>query len=172
MFEIILHDLRTGKPLRSMRHASYTMGLQFSPDGARIASAPRGNVNRFFGMFDATTGQLQYNKGPFGQYVVGVAFTADGKRVAATGCENVLRLFNAATGEVVLSLSRQVCGSEPGFTASAGCSGGPSPTASTSSTSARSPTPTRSRPRPTAVRLLESGLPGVARLHARLRASV
>jgi len=118
MFDIIVHDLRTGKPLRSMRHASYTMGLQFSPDGTRIASAPRGNVNRFFGMFDATTGRLQYNKGPFGQYVVGLAFTPDGKRVAATGCENVLRLFDAATGEVVLSLSRPKCCQEPGFTAS------------------------------------------------------
>jgi hypothetical protein len=117
MFDIIVHDLGTGKPLRSMRHASYTMGLQFSPDGARIASAPRGNVNRFFGMFDATTGRLQYNKGPFGQYVVGLAFTPDGKRVAATGCEDVLRLFDAATGEVVLSLPRPMCCQEPGFTA-------------------------------------------------------
>ncbi len=56
------------------------MGLQFSPDGARIASAPRGNVNRFFGCSSATTGRLRYNKGPFGQYVVGLAFTPDGKR--------------------------------------------------------------------------------------------
>jgi WD40 repeat protein len=118
MFDIIVHDLKTGKPLRSMQHASYTMGIQFSPDGARIASAPRGNVNRFFGMFDATTGRSQYNKGPFAQYVVGLAFTPDGKRVAATGCENVLRLFDAATGEVVLSLSRPRCCQEPGFTAS------------------------------------------------------
>jgi hypothetical protein len=118
MFDIIVHDLRTGKPLRSMQHASYTMGLQFSPDGTRIASAPRGNVNRFFGMFDATTGRSLYNKGPFGQYVVGLAFTPDGKRVAATGCEDALRLFDAATGEVVLSLSRPECCQEPGFTAS------------------------------------------------------
>jgi WD40 repeat protein len=118
MFDIIVHDLKTGKPLRSMQHASYTMGLKFSPDGSRIASAPRGNVNKFFGMFDATTGQLQYNKGPFGQYVVGLAFSPDGKRVAATGCENVLRIFDAATGEVVLTLSRPMCCQEPGFTAS------------------------------------------------------
>ena len=66
-------------------------------------------MNRFFGMFDATTGRLQYNKGPFGQYVVGPAFSPDGTLVAATGCENVLRLFDAATGEVVLSLSRRNC---------------------------------------------------------------
>ncbi len=84
----------------------------------RIASVPRGNVSRFLGMFDATTGRLQYNQGPFGQHFVGLAFTPDGKRVANTGCENVLSLLNAATGEVVLSLPRSMCGQEPGFTAS------------------------------------------------------
>ena len=118
MFDIVVHDLKTGKPLRSMRHASYTMGLQFSPDGTRIASAPRGNVNKFFGIFDAITGKALYNKGPFAHYVVGLAFTPDGKRVAATGCENLLRLFDASTGEVVLSLSRPACCQEPGYTAS------------------------------------------------------
>lgn len=118
MFDIIVHDLQTGKSLRSMRHASYTMGLAFSPDGTRIASAPRGNVNRLFAMFDAAAGKLQYNKGPFGQYVVGLAFTPDGKRVAATGCEHILRIFDAPTGEIVLSLPRPDCCQEPAFTAS------------------------------------------------------
>lgn len=110
MFDTIVHDLKTGNPLRSLRHASYIMGLQYSPDGARIASAPRGIVSKFFGIFDAVTGQALCNKGPFAHYVVGLAFTPDGKRVAATGCENVLRIFDAATGEIVLSLSRPACG--------------------------------------------------------------
>jgi WD40 repeat protein len=109
MFDILVHDLRTGKRLRSMRHASDTMGLPFSPDGARITSATRANVNRFFGMFNAITGRLLYDKGPFDQYVVGLAFTPDRKQVAATGRENVLCLFDAATGEIVLSLPRPMC---------------------------------------------------------------
>jgi hypothetical protein len=69
-------------------------------------------------MFDAASGRLQYNKGPFANYTFGLAFTHDGKRIAATGCENIVRLFDAATGEVVMSLSRPNCGEQPGFTAS------------------------------------------------------
>jgi hypothetical protein len=34
MFDICLYDARTGKQTHSMKHASYTMGLEFSPDGA------------------------------------------------------------------------------------------------------------------------------------------
>jgi WD40 repeat protein len=116
MFDILLHDAKTGQMLRSMRHASYTMGLEFSPDGKRIASAPRGNVNKFLAVFDAGNQSQLFNAGPFGHYIAGMAFTPDGKRIAATGCEKVLRLFDAATGEIVLSLDRPECGAEPAYT--------------------------------------------------------
>jgi WD40 repeat protein len=115
MFDILVHDLKTGKELRKMRHASYTMGLEFSPDGTRIASAPRGNVNKFLAVFDAGTGNILFNKGPFANYVAGMAFSPDGKRIAATGCENLVRLFDATTGEIVWSLPRPNCGNKPGF---------------------------------------------------------
>lgn len=116
MFDIILHDAKTGQKLRSMRHASYTMGLQFSPDGKRIASAPRGNVNKFLAVFDVTQDNPLFNAGPFGNYVAGMAFSPDGKRIAATGCEKVLRLFDTATGAVTLSLARPDCGANLAFT--------------------------------------------------------
>ena len=115
MFDIILHDAKTGQNLRSMRHASYTMGLEFSPDGKRIASAPRGNVNKFLAIFDVTQDTPLFNAGPFGEYVAGMSFTPDGKLIAATGCEKALRLFDAATGKVVLALKRPECGSKPAF---------------------------------------------------------
>ncbi len=54
-----------------------------------------------------------FNAGPFGNYVAGMAFTPDGKRIAATGCEKVLRLFDAATGEIVLTWPRPECGAKP-----------------------------------------------------------
>lgn len=115
MFDIKLYDSRTGAEVHMMRHASYTMGLEFSPDGKRIASAPRGNVNRFLAVFEVTADQPIFNAGPFGNYVVGLSFTPDGKRIAATGCENVVRLFDAATGDVVLTFSRPGCSAEPAF---------------------------------------------------------
>ena len=115
MFDILLHDARTGQQTKSMRHASYTMGLKFSPDGKQIASAPRGNVNKFLAVFDVTQDEPKFNVGPFGHYVAGLAFSPDGQRIAATGCEKVLRLFDASTGETVLSIKREDCGSAPAF---------------------------------------------------------
>lgn len=115
MFEVLLHTARTGQRTSAMRHASYTMGLEFSPDGKRIASAPRGNVNKFLGVFDVATGKLLFNAGPFQEYIAGIAFTPDGKRIAATGCEKLLRLFDATTGEMLLAITRPECGAEPAF---------------------------------------------------------
>jgi WD40 repeat protein len=113
MFDIILFDAKTGEKGKSMRHASYTMGLEFSPDGKRIASAPRGNVNRFLAVFDIEQGKPVFNAGPFGGYVVGLAFTPDGKRVVATGVEKLVRLFDVATGEVMLGLARSESTAKP-----------------------------------------------------------
>jgi len=115
MFDIVVRDARTGAPQQSLRHASYTMGLEFSPDGKRIASAPRGNVNKFLAVFPVDQDRPLFNAGPFGNYIAGMAFSPDGSRIAATGCEKVLRLLDATTGEVVYSWPRPECGARPGF---------------------------------------------------------
>lgn len=115
MFDILLHDAKTGKQVHSLSHASYTMGLEFSPDGKSIASAPRGNVNRFLAVFDIKGTQPRFNAGPFGNYVAGMSFTPDGKRIVATGCEKLLRIFDAETGEILLELPRPECSSQPAF---------------------------------------------------------
>jgi WD40 repeat protein len=113
MFDIILYNARTGEKTKTMRHASYTMGLEFSPDGKRIASAPRGNVNRFLAVFDITGGKPVFNAGPLAHYVAGLAFTPNGKRVAATGPQKDVRLFDTTTGVVVLTLKRPDHTSKP-----------------------------------------------------------
>ena len=115
MFDINLYDARTGEQIRSMNHASYTMGLEFSPDGARIASAPRGNVNKFLAVFDVAQGKKQFNAGPFRCYVHGGIFTSDGKRIVSMACRKVpsLQLFDSTTGQLVFSLSRKATGTKP-----------------------------------------------------------
>jgi WD40 repeat protein len=113
MFDIVLHDARTGEKTKTMRHASYTMGLEFSPDGKRIASAPRGNVNKFLSVFELADGKPLFTAGPFAEYVAGLAFTPDGKRVVATGPQKTVRLFDAATGEVILTLKRSGATARP-----------------------------------------------------------
>lgn len=115
MFDIDLYDAKTAKQVRSMKHASYTMGLEFSPDGQHIASAPRGNVNKFLAVFDVAQGSLQFNVGPFPCYVHGGIFTSDSKRVVSTACERVpaLQLFDAATGTMMFSMPRSETGTKP-----------------------------------------------------------
>ena len=117
MFDINLYDAKTGAPTGKIRHASYTMGLEFSPDGKRIASAPRGNVNKFLSVFDVADAKSLFVAGPFPQYVAGMAFTSDGKRVVATGPDMSVRLFDAATGEVMLNLKRAEHTAKPGVAA-------------------------------------------------------
>lgn len=115
MFDIQLLDAKTGQPKRSMRHASYTMGLEFSPDGRRIASAPRGNVNKFLAVFGVDREEPDFNAGPFGHYIAGMSFSPDGQRIAATGCEKLFRIFDSHTGDIALALKRKECGAKPGF---------------------------------------------------------
>jgi len=101
--------------VRTMRHASYTMGLAFNDDGTQIASAPRGNVNKLLAVFDVKEGAIVFNAGPYPNYITGTAFSPDGTRIAATGCENMLRLVDAATGKTVLTIDRPECGAKPAF---------------------------------------------------------
>jgi WD40 repeat protein len=113
MFHIVLHDAKTGQTMKSMRHASYTMGLEFSPTGKRIASAPRGNINKFLAVFDVTQNDPLFNAGPFAGYITGLAFTPDEKRVVATGVEKVVRLFDSTSGDIVLVVRRPNFGLKP-----------------------------------------------------------
>lgn len=115
MFDILVFDAKTGKETFTLQHASYTMGLEFSPDGTRIASAPRANVNKFLAVFDVASGEMQFNAGPFPCYVHGGIFTADGRRIVSAACEKVpfLQLFDSTTGKLVFSLPRTTTGSRP-----------------------------------------------------------
>ncbi len=113
MFDVVLYDAKTGAKTKAIRHASYTMGLAFSPDGKRIASAPRGNVNRFLSLFDVAEGKAVFDAGPFQNYIAGLAFTPDGRRVVATGPQSDVRLFDADSGEIVLTLKRPARTAKP-----------------------------------------------------------
>ncbi|MFO0902730.1 MAG: hypothetical protein U0939_07005 [Pirellulales bacterium] len=115
MFDIQLHDPKTGEKRGSFRHASYTMGIEFSPDGKLIASAPRGNVNKLLAVFERDQPKPLFQVGPLGNYVAGMAFSPDGMRIATTGCDKWLRIYHARTGEVLLSLPRVECGGKPMF---------------------------------------------------------
>lgn len=115
MFDVQLHDPRTGDKRSSFRHASYTMGIEFSPDGKYIASAPRGNVNKFLAVFECGKSEPLFQVGPLANYVAGMCFSPDGMRIATTGCDNAVRLYHARTGALLLEFPRVKCGGKPMF---------------------------------------------------------
>ncbi len=105
MFDVLLFDAKTGLKQSDFRHASYTMGLEFSPDGKRVASAPRGNVNRFLSVFELD-GTEVWRVGPLPAYTDGLAFTPDGKRLVATRTDRTVQLYDGTTGVVLLEWKR------------------------------------------------------------------
>jgi tricorn protease-like protein len=115
MFDILVYDAKSGEKKSAMRHASYTMGLAISPDGKNIASAPRGNVNKFLGAFNMDGGGQAFNAGPFAGYILNPSFSPDGKRIVATGAEKKLRVFDTDSGAILLTIDRPSVGAMPTF---------------------------------------------------------
>jgi len=82
------------------------MGLEFRPDGKRLASAPRGYANKMLAILDIASGGPLFNVGPLEKHIDALAFTPDGKRIIATGAQRSVRFFDAQSGTLLLALDR------------------------------------------------------------------
>jgi len=99
-------DIQTSRELFTLKgHTSYVPGMVFSPDGKRLASVSSGQSSELK-VWDAQTGQPLFTIGlrpEFPGSLTDVAFSPDGKRLA-TSSNREVRVFNAETGEEVVSL--------------------------------------------------------------------
>jgi hypothetical protein len=99
-----LWDFRTGKRLGEFQRTSDTIWeVAFSPDGRQLASTAGENVvlydvarRRVWRILEAHTGEVKC-----------VAFAPDGKTLASAAEDGTVRLWNIATGEVALVLTRK-----------------------------------------------------------------
>ncbi len=88
-------------------HKERVIGVAFSPDGQRLASAS-GDIDRAgeVKVWDAASGQLLFSF--LGQKVpnpvVHFAFSPDGHRLAAGGAENTVKVWDLATGQAIHTL--------------------------------------------------------------------
>jgi serine/threonine protein kinase/WD40 repeat protein/tetratricopeptide (TPR) repeat protein len=102
--EVTLWDLRTKQRLQRLRHPGEVCAIAWHPAGRRLATACHGGKNQIH-FWDAGTGrpvtppwQGHRNGG------LRIAFSNAGDRVVSNDWSNVLRLWDAATGQLLVSL--------------------------------------------------------------------
>ncbi len=92
-----------GEPLKNM-----LLGLDFSPDGRRIAAA-RSEDSRVL-IFDADSGQSVAALAGHHAMIRGVDYSPDGRRLASCGDDQTIRVWDITTGKVLHTLKGHVGG--------------------------------------------------------------
>jgi hypothetical protein len=102
--EIILWDLKTGKPLRTLSgHNGSVLALAFSPDGKELASGGQDHTVR---LWEVATGRAERTITAAGASspVTCVAYIPDGPRLASVHSGDRPRFWDPATGRQLATL--------------------------------------------------------------------
>ncbi len=86
---------------QTLKGDSALLGVSFSPDGSRIASASSDFMVK---IWDAATGRITRTHTGHGGTVTGVSFSPDGSRIATAGADKTVRVWDAVTGRETLKI--------------------------------------------------------------------
>ena len=103
---LVVWDVKTGKRLHSyFIQAAWILGVAYSPDGRRIAVATSGGGEPVM-VFDANADrEILRLKGVADARCV--TYSTDGKRLAASDKKGTVKVWDAATGDELLSLQKR-----------------------------------------------------------------
>ena len=96
--EVLVLNAASGKPTATLATRGRVEGVAISPDGARVAAVTRDGVIALW----TAEGKLVSERASGGAFVIAVTFSRDGT-LLATGGDRVAELWDAATGEPVVS---------------------------------------------------------------------
>ena len=102
--EILLWNLKTGKPMRTLRgHAESVIRLAFSPDSKQLAS---GSSDKSVRLWDVATGRAERTIQPEGvsSPVTCVVYSPDGSRLASVHSGDPPRFWDPASGQQLQTL--------------------------------------------------------------------
>jgi WD40 repeat protein len=77
------------------------MGIAWSPDGKKLASASRDKTSK---VFDAAKGESLLTFPGHAEAVFGVAFSPDGQQIATSGRDKQIRVWNAGDAKQVRAI--------------------------------------------------------------------
>jgi len=98
-------DAASGKDLLTLPgHTPPNWSVAFSPDGKRLASAPWHETVKLVKLWDAASGKELLSLKGHTALVTSMVFSPDGKRLATASFDNTVKLWDANSGQEVLTL--------------------------------------------------------------------
>ena len=101
--DLIVWDLKSGKPLKEVEHPSLVSSLAVSPDGTLAATGCWDDIVRVFRL---PSGELLKELEGHGDDVMCVAFSPSGKELATGGRDHTAIVWDVATGRIKHRLER------------------------------------------------------------------
>lgn len=101
--ELTIFNVADGALVRSIAnaHADAVLGVRFSPDGQRLASA---GADRLVNVFRTADGEREKSLAGHTAHADGVSWSGDGQRLVSCGTDKVLKLWDAATGQQLTTM--------------------------------------------------------------------